>query len=170
MTNVDVIQNLYEGQSLAGVQARVISPIDIPAGWIVQKDSKDYYGPVHFDSGVVASFWSPSSCRPLTIGSNSSSDLSSNDSRDIAAQALGFSDIDNFMQAFGIPEEVKSRIFTCPNEETWCLSIYEESGQADFHFKNITSCTLDGKRANGSSTIPEGFDGMIKGFTIRPCK
>ena len=71
ITKADVIQNLYEGQSLAGVQARLISSVDVPAGWIVQKDSNDYYGPVHFDSGTVASFWSPNSCRPLDIESNS---------------------------------------------------------------------------------------------------
>jgi len=73
LTKADVIQNLYDGQSLAGVQARLIYPVDVPAGWIVQEGSKDYYGPVHFDSGVVASFWSPNSCRPLNIGNNSTS-------------------------------------------------------------------------------------------------
>ncbi len=73
------------------------------------------------------------------------------------------------MTAFGIPAEVKSRIFVCPKEETWCLGVYEESGQADFHFKNITNCTMDGKQANGTSTIASGFDGMVKGFTVRPC-
>ena len=94
---------------------------------------------------------------------------SSNDKRDIAAQTLGYANLDGFIVAFGIPAEVKSRIFVCPNEETWCLGVYEEPGQADFHFKNITNCTIDGKQANGTSTIPSGFDGMVKGFTLRPC-
>jgi len=94
---------------------------------------------------------------------------SSNDKRDIAAQTLSYSNLDGFMAAFGIPVEVKSRIFVCPKEETWCLGVYEEPGQADFHFKNITNCTIDGKQANGTSTIPSGFDGMVKGFTVRPC-
>lgn len=67
VTKADVIKKLYEGQSLAGVQARLIYAIDVPIGWIVQYDGKDYYGPVHFDSGIVASFWSPNSCRPLSI-------------------------------------------------------------------------------------------------------
>jgi hypothetical protein len=166
MSKADIIQNLYDGQSLVGVQARLLYSIDVPIGWTVQYGSKDYPGPVHFDSGIVASFWSPFSCRPLSIGSNSTS----NDSRDIAAQALGFGNLDEFMQSFGISDEVKSRIFVCPGEETWCLSVFEEPGQPDFHFKNISSCTIDGKQAGGISTIPEGFDGMIKGFTIRPCR
>jgi len=93
----------------------------------------------------------------------------SNDKRDIAAQTLGYANLDGFMVAFGIPAEVKPRIFVCPNEETWCLGVYEEPGQADFHFKNITNCTIDGKQANGTSTIPSGFDGMVKGFTVRLC-
>ena len=168
MSKADVIKNLYEGQSLAGVQAKLIYPVDVPAGWTVQYDGQDYNAPVHFDSGIVASFWSPNSCRPLSIG-NSSTTVSQ-DSRDIAAQTLGYANLDNFMQAFGIPSEVKTRIFVCPNEETWCLSVYEEPGQPDFHFNNVSSCTIDGKQANGTSTIPEGFDGLIKGFTIRPCR
>lgn len=94
---------------------------------------------------------------------------SSNDARDVAAQTLGYTNLDDFMSAFGIPTEIKSRIFVCPNEATWCLGVYEEPGQADFHFKNITNCTIDGKQANGTSTIPSGFDGMVKGFTVRPC-
>jgi hypothetical protein len=94
---------------------------------------------------------------------------SSDDTRDIAAQTLGYANLDGFMSAFGIPTEVKSRIFVCPNEETWCLGVYEEPGQVDFHFKNITNCTIDGKQANGTSTIPSGFDGMVKGFTVRLC-
>jgi|YNPBryBLVA2012_1023415.scaffolds.fasta_scaffold38900_1 Na+-transporting methylmalonyl-CoA/oxaloacetate decarboxylase gamma subunit len=67
VTKADVIQNLYEGQNLAGVQARLVAPIDVPVGWIVQKDGKDYYAPVHFETGTIASFWSPNSCRPLSI-------------------------------------------------------------------------------------------------------
>lgn len=67
ITKADVIQRLYEGQSLAGVQARLLYPIDVPIGWTVHKDGKEYYGPIHFDAGVVASFWSPVSCRPLSI-------------------------------------------------------------------------------------------------------
>lgn len=66
----DVIQYLYEGQSLAGAQVKLVSPVDVPTGWIVQFDGKDYLGPVHFDSGIVASFWSPHSCRPLSLGGN----------------------------------------------------------------------------------------------------
>jgi len=93
----------------------------------------------------------------------------SNDSRDIAAQTLGYTNLDEFLSVFGIPVEVKSRIFVCPKEETWCLGVYEEPGQPDFHFINITKCTIDGKQANGTSTIPSGFDGMVKGFTVRPC-
>jgi len=94
---------------------------------------------------------------------------SSNDNRDIATQTLGYTNLDEFMAAFGIPAEVKSRIFVCPREETWCLGVYEEPGQVDFHFKNITNCTIDGKQVNGASTIPSGFDGIVKGFTVRLC-
>lgn len=161
----DVITKIYEGQSLAGIQARLIYAIDVPIGWIVQKEGKDYFGPIHFDSGVVASFWSPNSCRPLIISKN----VVSSDLRDIAAKTLGYSDLDSFMEAFEIPSEIKPRIFVCPNEETWCLGVYEEPGQPDFHFRNTTNCALDGKQANGSSTIPSGFDGIIKGFSVRPC-
>jgi hypothetical protein len=67
VAKADVIQRLYEGQTLAGVQARLLYPIDVPTGWTVHKDGKEYYGPIHFDAGVVASFWSPVSCRPLNI-------------------------------------------------------------------------------------------------------
>ena len=94
---------------------------------------------------------------------------SSNDTRDIAAQTLGYANLDGLMSAFGIPAEIKTRIFSCPNEKTWCIGVYEEPGQADFHFKNVTNCTLDGKQTNGTSTIPAGFDGTVKGFTLRPC-
>ena len=67
VAKADVIQRLYEGQSLAGVQARLLYPIDVPIGWTVHKDGKEYYGPIHLEAGVVASFWSPVSCRPLNI-------------------------------------------------------------------------------------------------------
>jgi hypothetical protein len=67
VTKADVIQTLYDGQSLAGVQARLIYAIDIPAAWTVHDGGKEYYGPIHFDPGTVASFWSPISCRPLSI-------------------------------------------------------------------------------------------------------
>lgn len=106
---------------------------------------------------------------PTAIISSPTSIPKTSDARDIAAQTLGYANLDEFMSAFGIPSEVKSRIFVCPNEQTWCLGVYEESGQANFHFKNITNCTMDGKQANGTSTIPSGFDGMVKGFTVRPC-
>jgi hypothetical protein len=94
---------------------------------------------------------------------------STSDPRDIAAQILGYSDLDAFMQAFEVPIEVKPRVFVCPREETWCLAVFEEPGQPDFHFRNITECALDGKQADGVSGIPVGFDGMVKGFTVRPC-
>jgi len=67
VTKADIIQKLYEGQNLSGIQARLVTPIDVPVGWIVQFEGTDYYAPVHFDTGTVASFWSPNSCRPLTI-------------------------------------------------------------------------------------------------------
>lgn len=106
---------------------------------------------------------------PASVPASPTIIANSSDTRDIAAQALGYANLDDFMSAFGIPPEVKSRIFVCPNEESWCLGVYEEPGQPDFHFKNITNCVLDGKQANGTSTIPSGFDGMVKGFTVRPC-
>lgn len=65
---VDVIQQLYEGQSLAGVQARLLYPVEVPIGWIVHKDGVEYQGPVQLEANVVASFWSPVSCRPLSSG------------------------------------------------------------------------------------------------------
>lgn len=111
----------------------------------------------------------PTASQPQQSG-NSGNSSTSNDPRDIAAKTLGYANLDDFMRAFGIPDEVKPRIFVCPGEETWCLSVFEEPGKSDFHFKNVSSCTIDGKQANGTSTIPEGFDGMIKGFTIRPCR
>lgn len=112
---------------------------------------------------------SPSQIVQPTSSISATSIPSSNDARDIAAQTLGYTNLDDFMSAFEIPTEIKSRIFVCPNEQTWCLGVYEEPGQADFHFKNTTKCTLDGKQTNGTSTIPAGFDGTVKGFTIRPC-
>jgi len=111
----------------------------------------------------------PTSIPLPTITPVATTITSSNDARDIAAQTLGYTNLDGLISAFGIPSEIKSRIFVCPKEQTWCLGVYEEPGQADFHFKNATKCTLDGKQANGTSTIPVGFDGMVKGFTIRPC-
>jgi len=93
--------------------------------------------------------------------------VATNDPRDIAAQSLGYANVDSFMEAFEISAEIKPRIFVCPGEETYCLSIYEEVGQPDFHFKNVSNCNLDGKQANGTSKIPIDFDGMVKGFTVR---
>jgi hypothetical protein len=106
---------------------------------------------------------------PNTSESNSGQTTSS-DPRDIAARTLGYDNLDALIQAFEIPTTVKSRIFVCSGEETWCLGVMEESGQSDFNFHNITSCTLDGKQSNGTSNIPSGFSGTIKGFTLRPCR
>jgi hypothetical protein len=96
--------------------------------------------------------------------------LPSRYSRDVAAQTMGYADLDAFMQAFGIPAELKSRIQVCPREETYCLTLVEQLGKPDFHFKNVTGCDQDGKWSGSETTIPADFDGMVRGFTVRPCK
>jgi hypothetical protein len=92
------------------------------------------------------------------------------DPRDKAAQTIGYPNLNSFMSAFEIPAEIKPLIFVCPNEETWCLGVYEKTGQPSFHFKNVMGCDLDGKQENGTSGIPINYDGMVYGFTVRPCK
>jgi hypothetical protein len=67
LVKADVIQQLNEGSGLAGIQARLLEPIDIPAGWVVHKDGQEYSGPIHLDADGVASFWAPVSCRPLSV-------------------------------------------------------------------------------------------------------
>lgn len=111
----------------------------------------------------------PGGTVPATIPPSDNLSNSSNDPRDIAAQALGYKDVDEFLTAYGIPPEIKSRVGVCPQETTWCLMVFEEQGQPDFHLTNITKCVLDGKLSTGESGIPVGFDGLVKGFTIRPC-
>jgi hypothetical protein len=91
-------------------------------------------------------------------------------SSDVAAQTIGYANLDAFMEAFGIPAELKSQIQACPREETYCLTLVERLGQPAFHFKNVTGCEQDGKWAGSETTIPLDFDGMVKGFTVRPCK
>jgi len=131
---------------------------------------------VHFRSWglfeVEKSFSAPHEGACITIRASASSPqpvVGTNDPRDVAAKTVGYSSLDELMKAFEIPIEVKPRVFVCPNEETWCLSVFEEQGQLDFHFNNALSCTLDGKQSNGISNIPAGFDGTVKGFTIRRC-
>jgi len=91
-------------------------------------------------------------------------------SRNVAAQTIGYANLDAFMQAFGIPAELKSRIQVCPREETYCLTLVEQLGKPAFHFKNVTGCEQDGKWEQSETTIPPVFDGMVRGFTVRPCK
>lgn len=70
VTKEDVIQilDVPKGSGFyAGVQIRLISSVDVPAGWIVHRDAKEYQGPIHLDTGTVASIWPPESCRPLNI-------------------------------------------------------------------------------------------------------
>jgi len=64
----DIIQLLYiptGSDKLAGAQIRVVTPIDIPVGWVVQRGAGDEYGPIVLPVGTVASVYSPESCRPL---------------------------------------------------------------------------------------------------------
>lgn len=62
----DVLQRLESPKgTFAGVQIRLFYSVDVPAGWIVHKEGKEYVCPCHLESGIVASFWSPESCRPL---------------------------------------------------------------------------------------------------------
>lgn len=96
--------------------------------------------------------------------------ITTSDAREIAARTLGFNDLDSLMTAFSIPRNIRSRIYLCPKEETWCLGVWEDRSQPDFEFHNIFECELDGKLPNGASKIPVAFFGKVRGFTIRPCK
>jgi hypothetical protein len=96
--------------------------------------------------------------------------------RDTAAQALGYASLDELMAAFEIPSEIKPRIGAYPIQGILLVNEKEVSGIPElaefpaFHFKNVTTCSLAGRQANGSSLIPAGFDGMVTGFTLGVCK
>ena len=76
LANGDIIKKLdvpADSGFYGGVQARLIRAVDVPIGWIVHKDAVEYTEPLHLEAGVVASFWSPESCRPLNLGTSTSS-------------------------------------------------------------------------------------------------
>ena len=72
-----VEQVLTGGKGAAGVQARLLQPVDVPIGWTVHNQGVTYQGPVRFEASTFASFWAPNQCEPLSISvANSSSSAS----------------------------------------------------------------------------------------------
>ena len=63
----NITQVLQGNNGIAGVQIGLNDEVDVPAGWIVHNMGEEYSGPIHFDAGTFASFWSPVQCRPLII-------------------------------------------------------------------------------------------------------
>jgi len=60
-------QILVGGKGPAGVQILLTESVDVPLGWTVHREGVEYKGPVHFDAGTLASFWTPDPCEPLSI-------------------------------------------------------------------------------------------------------
>jgi hypothetical protein len=75
LSKSQVTQILMGGRGVAGVQTRLLEPVDVPTGWTVHKQGVTYNGPVRFEVGTFASFWAPNLCEPLEIPSANNAPL-----------------------------------------------------------------------------------------------
>ena len=138
---------------------------------VVRNSNVEQLPPVHESTSL------PPAPSPTPLASKVHEVISTSDAdRDTAAQALGYANLDELMAEFEIPSEIKPRIGAFPIQGILLVNEKEISGIPQlaefpaFHFKNVTTCSLAGRQANGSSLIPAGFDGMVTGFTLSVCQ
>ena len=63
-TKIQIVERIDQ----MGAQVRVMQPLLIPNGWVIQRGNGDEYGPMNVNTiGEVISIYAPESCRPINI-------------------------------------------------------------------------------------------------------